>query len=52
MHVFPLWETIADHTHAFEMIDGKKSVLTRKDLERADAFMVCNALRGPLKRES
>ncbi len=24
-------------------------VLTRKDLERADAFMVCNALRGPLK---
>jgi anthranilate/para-aminobenzoate synthase component I/branched-subunit amino acid aminotransferase/4-amino-4-deoxychorismate lyase len=24
-------------------------VLTRKDLERADALMVCNALRGPLK---
>jgi anthranilate/para-aminobenzoate synthase component I/branched-subunit amino acid aminotransferase/4-amino-4-deoxychorismate lyase len=24
-------------------------VLTRKDLERADAFMVCNALRGPLR---
>ena len=24
-------------------------VLTRKDLERADAIMVCNALRGPLK---
>jgi para-aminobenzoate synthetase/4-amino-4-deoxychorismate lyase len=24
-------------------------VLTRKDLERADGFMVCNALRGPLK---
>jgi para-aminobenzoate synthetase/4-amino-4-deoxychorismate lyase len=24
-------------------------VLTRKDLERADALMVCNALRSPLK---